>query len=1054
MSKRKPARASKRAARASNVTAIVAAPMSRTTIIAAVSAQDRVPPVEEVVSGIFETDAAVRSVIADNLRDRHQLAKVVTLKAHEAFAEFTPTKYAATSAPRPNYVKPGESATSVQKRAMQRGVEAIQKSSVPRSIKFSKTPELSALMKTARPNNGSLAGTITATDMVAFVTNKIGRNLYLVPDTYTICKAELEAEKRLKEIEAGKGPATFTASNGSNPPAASSDGTEVRDASHLTATMMVKDNVDLQMSKVTAPESQLTFEVPDRSQQAVDAHDTPSFELRKGASDVTSYHDFHNLQIAFEDVWTEMFDTRVSGLGRQLYEEYAHLKDFNGVEAGNVKKLKTIDDLRSLMDEIRDFSRLTDANTPKPIFSTIGAALTGSAPTPTKVPEAADSLGRSSRLTELLEGLDKILDEKRYAFDVFAPNSMNFGVMITYRQKWEPLNYQVGDLVSTIPLAPKEIRRYTTRKVVKRTRASKEVDDSLQIRKSESADTARVDSEIVAKTLNKNSFNIMAHESIGGGEMPYTVESTQTADTSSAQDSQQTKKDFRESVMKSAQEYKQEHKLEIDTTESSETEDTTFHEIQNPNDELAVTYLFYELQRTYRISEKLHKLTPVVLVANEVPAPHEITDAWLMQHDWILNHAILDDSFRPAIEYLTKSLVGAELNIRILEDNALLQKGLVDKLTQQVQSDDRVLANAEEGIRKAVQNVADAKSSDGLLSTIKSVFDPLKITGQVDTGAVPAAQIMLDFAKDTLDRAEKEKNRLEAQLQTAVTALQSAVNNLSAAVKEHYNNLISLDRLRVHVKDNILYYMQAIWSHEPPDQRFFRLYNLDAPKITPDATTAVIQLYEIESALNKARNALGGIFGSIPMPNLSFSTEKLVHVADLDNMLGFKGNYMIFPLKKSNFLTMHMMQDYLEIGDDVTLRDPDEFGDYTLDDLQELATCLKQRDPAAWKDHKEDFKKMMIDRLSSGRLENEMVIVPTTSLYIEALVGTHPLLEDFKLIHRALDVKKVQAEVRHAELENIRLASRVLKGKDDDPDIDKKIVIETDKHVTIQPDVG
>ena len=77
------------------------------------------------------------------------------------------------------------------------------------------------------------------------------------------------------------------------------------------------------------------------------------------------------------------------------------------------------------------------------------------------------------------------------------------------------------------------------------------------------------------------------------------------------------------------------------------------------------------------------------------------------------------------------------------------------------------------------------------------------------------------------------------------------------------------------------------------------------------------------------------------------------------------------------------------------------------------------------------------------------MIVPTTSLYIEALVGTHPLLEDFKLIHRALDVKKVQADVRHAELENIRLASRALKGKDEDPDIEKKIIVENGGGVVI-----
>ena len=85
----------------------------------------------------------------------------------------------------------------------------------------------------------------------------------------------------------------------------------------------------------------------------------------------------------------------------------------------------------------------------------------------------------------------------------------------------------------------------------------------------------------------------------------------------------------------------------------------------------------------------------------------------------------------------------------------------------------------------------------------------------------------------------------------------------------------------------------------------------------------------------------------------------------------------------------------------------------------------------------------------------QMVIVPSDQLYIEALPGTHPILEDFKLMHRALDVKKVQAEVRHAELENLRLAARLANGEYGDPDVEKKIVIEgnTDK-IAIQPDGG
>jgi len=665
----------------------------------------------------------------------------------------------------------------------------------------------------------------------------------------------------------------------------------------------------------------------------------------------------------------------------------------------------------------------------------------------------ADSLGASSRLTQLLNGLDKALAEK-YAFDVFAADSINFGVLITYRQKWVPRHYQVGDLVSTIPLSPKEVRRYTTRSVVKKTRAVKEIDDALQIRKKESTDTSRVDAEIIERASNKNSFNLTAHESIGS-DTTYKVDSSQTADTVQSKDSQQTKKEFRESVLKSAEEYKHEHRLEIDTTESLETEDTTFHEIQNPNDELAVTYLFYELQRTYDISEKLHKLTPVIFVANDVPKPHEITDTWLLEHDWILSRVILDDSFKPALDYCTKSLVGAEINIRILEDNALLQKNLVDKLSQHLELENQVLISGQQDVKNAVLSVANKKEQDGILNVVKSIFDPIGITGKPDTGQVSAAQTLVDYARDTLDRAEKEKRRLESQLGVAVTALESAVDKLSVAVKEHYDKLVQVDRLRVHIKNNILYYMQAIWSHEPPDQRFFRLYKNEVPVISPSSMGQVITLYHNRKGLVDALTSAGFAEVTLGIPPVSFPMKPLAQIADLDNPLGFKGNYTIFPLKQNNYLTLHMMQDYLEIGDTITVHDPDELANLTVDEIEQLAAKMRKREPEKFAKHKAEFKQAIIDRLSASRPETEMVIVPTKSLYIEALVGTHPLLEDFKLIHRALDVKKVQAEVRHAELENIRLASRALKGKDEDPDIEKKIVIETDNnYIAVQPDVG
>lgn len=646
----------------------------------------------------------------------------------------------------------------------------------------------------------------------------------------------------------------------------------------------------------------------------------------------------------------------------------------------------------------------------------------------------------ASRLSQLLTQLEKRLSE-RYAFDVFAKDSVNFGILVTYRQTWVPQNYQVGDLVSTVPLAPKEIRRYTTRKVTKKTRAVKELEDNLQARKTESGNTGRAESEIIEKAQNKTNFNLTAKESLGGDG--FGLESTQSAGGEQGTQSEQTKKKFRESVLKSAQEYRQQHRVEIDTTGSEDIESTGFQELQNPNDELTVTYLMYELQRTYRISERIHKLTPVILVANDVPAPHEIDDAWLAEHDWILRRVILDDSFRPALHYLTESFVGAETNIRILENNALVQRQVVDSLRRQVRTQEGILDQDQQNVLTAIRDLSTSQRQQGMLEIAKRLIDPIGLTGKADTGSVNAAQTMVDYAEDTLDRAERERERLLAQLEVATTALQAAVDRLSAAVREHYDKVAEIDRLRLHVKDNILYYMQAIWSHEPPDQRFFRLYNIDVPIVTPRTTKHPLDVRLSERLLD-ALEGREKAQVAIPMPAVDVTVKKLVEVADLDAVLGHKGNYMIFALRENNYLTTHMMQDYVDISDEPVLRDPDEAGSYTVEELQELAACLRRRDPKLYEQHRNTIKELLIKRLSSGRRDDDLVVVPASGLYMEALVGTHPLLEDFKLIHRALDVKKVQAEVRHAELENVRLAARALKGRDDDPDIEKNVVIHTD----------
>jgi hypothetical protein len=107
---------------------------------------------------------------------------------------------------------------------------------------------------------------------------------------------------------------------------------------------------------------------------------------------------------------------------------------------------------------------------------------------------------------------------------------------------------------------------------------------------------------------------------------------------------------------------------------------------------------------------------------------------------------------------------------------------------------------------------------------------------------------------------------------------------------------------------------------------------------------------------------------------------------------------MMFPLKKSNALTDFMTIPYLDpvfgVGD------PDPLADWTLTDFVKYVCCLRKKLP------KEEFLKLLSGMMEAYRnlvntqgSDRNEIVVPTDSLFIEALPGAHPILEDFKLFH-------------------------------------------------------
>lgn len=819
------------------------------------------------------------------------------------------------------------------------------------------------------------------------------------------------------------------------------------------------------VNPVTPPEKATVFGRPD----AEDVQKTvQGLQIKSGPSDVAAFYDFHQLQIAFDYVWQHAIDDGVLETGNALAKSLAD------AGADPVKAVANGNPLRALRAEAlhvasaqKSLQGTGTGSAPGVIMRMRDTTLNDPATTgvfeplpplpqppipPIVRPPFFDPIvnGTFEQVdtgpTALLSMLDSMLNEK-YKFEVFAPNTTNFGLLVTYRQKWEPVTYQCGDLVKTLTLAPKETRKVASRRVIRKERSIKEMEANQRNRKDESSDTMRSEAEIVQKAQDKTNFNVTGKGSynIGISKGDSTTSLTKDADALS----QETKKSFHEAVLKAAQEFRDERKLEVETKEFEETEYTDSAEVTNPNDELTCTYLFYELQRRYLVSEQINRLTPVVLVAMEVPNPSKTAiDRVLLSHAWIVNRVLLDDRYRPALDYLCTRVVGDELALRDLAANLTSVRQAVEamkKLHRDMEANMRAREAAFTAAIEARARRVEAENSEGFF---ESAFE--SIVGDGGGEDLESVRIIEDMKKDQYERAVREEKELRMRLDGEVAALTAAQQAYAKANAEHSNRLLQIAGLRAHFKENILYYMQAIWSFTFKDQIFFTLSKVKVPKLT--AASRIYGL-RVPSQLPLSISPRPGQIVLEVLANVQLSGnldpaqdfQTLVEMADLDNPLGFKGNYMIFPLRNSNPLTDYMMVPYID--SELGLHDPDDLGSWTPQDFAKYARCLQ-------KHYKEELTEAEFQALqnqlaeqykrivTSPRLNNDEVIVPTSSLYIEALPGAHPLLEDFKLAHRMIDVKKAQAETRKFELENLRYAARLLDKEYDDPDIERKIQVE------------
>jgi hypothetical protein len=474
---------------------------------------------------------------------------------------------------------------------------------------------------------------------------------------------------------------------------------------------------------------------------------------------------------------------------------------------------------------------------------------------------------------------------------------------------------------------------------------------------------------------------------------------------------------------KAAQEVKESLRTEVTTTESTETFQEETGKISNPNDELPVTYLFYELLRRFRVSERVYEVVPVVMVARPVPAPDQITRAWLLTYAWILQRGLLDQQFDEPLRYLMTEAAGTEAKLLELRDARDERRMIARKL------EGEVLTIAEE-LKLAYFNLQRIMRLDEVLPSF--IFS--------DEGR--------DALQKAYDLALQRDQIVRQRLAEAAAARDAANQAYTDALAPFRDRELGVRRLRVHVKQNILHYMRVIWNMEDGDQRFFELQTVKVPRLAghldyrlvsepaPPVPPLWIPPYKLEAKL-------------VAEPvDPRHATVRLGDIADLEHPLGYKGNFMVFPLRQHNVLTKFLALPYLD--NRMGAQDPELLANFTLSELDTYVACARESATPEYFAHiiprVQDLYEALIDRPFP---DEEEIVIPTNSAFIEALPGTRPVLEDFKLLHRAIDVSKAAAEVRARELENLRLVARIRDGQLSDPDIQTMVVAPEAAGITV-----
>jgi hypothetical protein len=653
-----------------------------------------------------------------------------------------------------------------------------------------------------------------------------------------------------------------------------------------------------------------------------------------------------------------------------------------------------------------------------------------------------------------------------FDFLTFGTNTVNLGLRLVYRQEWRPLGTQRGEVVRTIPLGPKQSEKVSTKLVrrIKTTRTSESLKSTET--STERSDTAKDSSEIVSEAASSMKWNL--NQEVEGGyncgvwkvggstSFGYGEESSES--------SKQTSSHLSETMSKTASKVRTETKL-IVSTESEETyEATSASEIQNPNDEIAVTYVYSKLQRGYEILTRLAEVQDVIMVAEEIPKPGDIDFDWVKRHDWVLAKVLLDDSFRDALSSISQevaqpSMDGLTTDLRGARDKTL---GSLDKFAERSaitaqnidfagESQKTYNASLKERLESLRQNfLLEAKRyrlyehiRENILHYYRAIWQhedpqhrmlryrkynlrfPLNWQFQPDD----TSYSIEDFTRP--DAVMGIPGTFTADWGGPTIPLTDLINPAGPIAfygnyamyylrPEYAGKNAVMDLLKVF-KSPYIYRGELM---DPVEQRFMR-----------ECEPATVS----EATLDQCREEM---IAYLPQLQVLYqkAKEEVEKGTDPNALEDFQKGYHILRESFGEYLLMKV--SHIEIQEDMIDRVPT----LKLHYLKAKGRTNRGEDPAALKTFLKDydtFKRFYAEYLFRKE-QSRRFLVDTNCLMIDILPGEGSALEPFKQIHRAMDIVKVDRECVKMQLENTRRTRLIADERYEDPDIEKLTVITSD----------